>query len=362
MNQMRILLILSFIGLFSCSTQKNNRTNTAVNKSDLNSNAETKIRECFDGYKSAILNDQGSQAVDFVDSRTITYYADILESSKNADSSTVDALAIMDKLMVLSIRHRTPPEDLHSFDSRQLLEFAIKEGMVGKNSVANNEIGKIKVDDKFATGQLVVHGNPAPAYFHFYEEQGSWKLDLTALFPMGNKAFQQMADESGQEENEYLLMLLEMITGELPTSKIWNAVEIPNSNSDISQTLLVDGFTIESGPYGKGHGSYKRIATINDSMVMYNSKNKKFQIPTDSTNFKFLISKLQLTDVEGSKNYFNPGVKDGSYVKITTGHGVRMFTNVFSSYTDLIGIKPDSIGVEKYVAIWNHLQEILKNN
>lgn len=188
-------------------------------------NSQELIRQCFSNYKSAILNDKGQEAVEYVDSRTLAYYQEILDKTIMADSTEVDQLNIMDKLMVFSIRHRTPKEDILKFDGKQLLVYAIQEGMVGKSSVANIEIGEIEFDSGFSKGQLVTGGTPTPIYFHFYKEEEEWKIDLTSLFPVATQAFQGMADESGQDENEYLFMLLEMITGDKPASGIWKTIE-----------------------------------------------------------------------------------------------------------------------------------------
>ncbi len=222
---MRILTLI-VIGLLlnACSAQKksssNNLTTEVINKSD-----EEQVRDCFANYKSSILNDRGEEAVKYVDRRTIKYYQDILDKTKNADSTAINDMNIMDKLMVFSIRHRTPKEEILEFDGKKLLVYAIKEGMVGKNSVMNNEVGDIDIDHDFAKGQLVVSGTPAPMYFHFYKEQENWKINLTSIFPIATQAFQSMADESGEEENEYLFTLLELITGKRPTSQIWDTIK-----------------------------------------------------------------------------------------------------------------------------------------
>jgi hypothetical protein len=186
---------------------------------------EKLVRKSFDNYKSAILNDKGEEAVKYVDSRTIKYYRDILELVKTADSAKVETLSILDKLMVFSIRHRTSRENVLSFDGKALLVYAIKSGMVGKNSVANNSIGDVTIDNSFAKGQFIANGNKAPFYFHFYKEADQWKIDLTSLFPVSTTAFKKMADESEQTENEYLFSLLEMITGNKPNSQIWQPVK-----------------------------------------------------------------------------------------------------------------------------------------
>jgi hypothetical protein len=186
---------------------------------------EKQVRKSFDGYKAAILDDKGDEAIRYVDSRTIKYYSDILSLVRTADSSTVETLSIMDKLMVLSVRHRTSREDILRFDGQALLVYAIKSGMVGKNSVANNSIGEVQVEGDFAKGRFLANGQETPMFFHFYKEAGQWKFDLTSLFSVSTMAFQKMADESGQEENDYLVSLLEMVTGRKPGAEVWRPVQ-----------------------------------------------------------------------------------------------------------------------------------------
>ena len=185
---------------------------------------EKLVRKSFDNYKTSILNDKGDEAVKYVDSRTIKYYDDILELVKTADSAKIETLSILDKLMVFSVRHRTSKDDILSFDGKSLLVYAIKSGMVGKNSVVNAAIGDVTIDNEFAKGQFMANGQKAPFYLHFYKEDGQWKSDLTSLFPISTMAFKKMADDSGEDQNEYLFSLLEMITGKKPGAEIWKPI------------------------------------------------------------------------------------------------------------------------------------------
>jgi len=179
------------------------------------------IKQTFNNYKSAILNDKGEEAVNYVDSRTLKYYADILEVIKHADSSVINASSLIDKVTVLSVRHRATREEILSMDGTGLFVYAIKKGMVGKNSVMNNTIGDIKIDNGFAKGQLLVSGQPTEIYMHFYKEQDHWKIDLTSIFPIGNAAFKDMVEEDGRPENEFIFMILEYLTGKKPGLGIW---------------------------------------------------------------------------------------------------------------------------------------------
>lgn len=185
-------------------------------------NTKKLVNDAYNNYKTAILNDKGEEAVKYVDSRTIKYYNDILELVKNADSVTVTNLSILDKLMVFTIRHTSTKKDILSFDGKGLLIYAIKNGMVGKNSVSNNTIGEIKIDSNFAKGQFITNGQKTNFYFHFYKEDEQWKIDLTSIFPLSTLAFKKLVTDSGQNENDYLFSLLEILTGIKPGKEIWN--------------------------------------------------------------------------------------------------------------------------------------------
>jgi len=186
---------------------------------------ENLVRTSFQNYKSAILNDRGEEAVEFVDRRTISYYSEILEKTIHSDSASVDAMNIMDKLMILIIRVKTTKEDLLDFNGRELLVYAINEGMVGKNSVMNNDIGTVEIEGDYAKGQLMSNGEATPVYFIFNRENDNWKVDLTSIFELSSKAFQQMQQQSGMNENEYLLAIITILNGEEPANEIWHAIK-----------------------------------------------------------------------------------------------------------------------------------------
>jgi len=179
------------------------------------------IEQAYSDYKNAILNDEGEEAAKYVDSRTMAYYVDILENTRTADSIAVESLGIMDKMMVFLVRHRTEEKLLKSFDGRQLFVHAVEEGMVGKESVAQSDIGKITIDNNFAKAQVINGGRRMPIWQHFYKENGQWKLDLTSLFPAAEFPFHKGLQQMDQDENEFIFMLLQLTTGEEPGPEIW---------------------------------------------------------------------------------------------------------------------------------------------
>jgi len=188
------------------------------------SSEQSLVKEAFENYKSAILNEKGEEAVRFVNSKTVAYYDDILNKVKNADSAEVNGLSVLDKLMVFSIRHRTSRADILSFDGKALLVYAIKSGVVGKSSVINLSVGEIKTDGNYANGVVVTNGKATPLSFGFTKENGQWKIDLTSILPASAAAFEAMVKDSGQEENEFFFSILNILTGKTPGPEIWKPV------------------------------------------------------------------------------------------------------------------------------------------
>lgn len=182
------------------------------------------IRQLFEKYKSAVLNDQEA-AVEFVDKRTIDYYTDILEKVKMADSVTVNGLSAVNKFSVLLIRQKIPKQEILSFDSKALLGATYKYGMNGKNNLVNTSLGEITINGNFASAEALRNEKRLSDFFHFYREEEHWKLNLTIFMPSGEQLIRQLIDQSGKSENEYLFSLIEMVSGKKATSQIWLPVQ-----------------------------------------------------------------------------------------------------------------------------------------
>jgi hypothetical protein len=183
---------------------------------------EELVRKSFASYSKSLLNSNEDDVIKFVDSRTIKYYSDILDLVKNADSTRIEELPLMDKMMVLSIRCRVSKEDILSFNGEKLLIHALNIGMINKTGLANLSNGNVTIENDFAKGQLIGRGQELPHFFHFYKE-GQWKIDLTSAFPIAFPVLQKLADEMGGA-NKFILASLKLITGKSPDHEIWNSV------------------------------------------------------------------------------------------------------------------------------------------
>ena len=181
----------------------------------------TFVRTCFEGYKEAILDQDGEAAVALVDGSTLKYYGKMRKLALEGSPTDVRQLSTIDKLMVLILRHRIPLEDLTEMTAESLFVYAVDEGWIGRESVINNELGDIKVSGTNATGVHISAGNESPFKWIFRKENGKWKIDITSIMPIADQAFKQLIQENGLSEDDFLFSILESVSGEKVPDSIW---------------------------------------------------------------------------------------------------------------------------------------------
>lgn len=188
---------------------------------------DAKVKACFDGYKSAILDSNGKEAMKWVNTKTKNYYSDILDKVLNADSLAVEGLNIVDKVTVLRVRMALNIEEIKKMDGTSFFIYAIDKGMVGKNSVENVTMGDVTVTGAKAKGTFINKGQVAPFSFEFDKEKGNWKIDLTALFPMSNQGLAMMIESGGYDENDFIIRILGSLSdpGQKVGAHLWHPLK-----------------------------------------------------------------------------------------------------------------------------------------
>lgn len=171
------------------------------------------VHEAFTTYKMAILNDDGNRAFSVVDKRTRDYYDELHRLSVSGSETEIRGLSLMDMMQVVLMRHRIPSEEFLSMTGEKLFVYCVDKGWVGKNSVANLEIGDIEIHENFAIGSVINNGQLTKMQFHFYHEEDSWKIDITKTVEYGAAAFKQLQEGSGTSEEEFIFSLVESASG-----------------------------------------------------------------------------------------------------------------------------------------------------
>jgi hypothetical protein len=179
----------------------------------------------FKGYKEAILAQKGEEAAGWVTKGTIDEYQRYVDWALEADRKTVEGLSMINRVQVLTMRHRVPAEQLRKATGKSIFIHAVKEDWIGKDGVIRTELGdEITVAGEKATVPVLIGGEPAPLKFQFRKEEGKWRFDLVELMAATGPAFEAAAKQAGMEENELILKVLEKVSGKKPEDSIWTPV------------------------------------------------------------------------------------------------------------------------------------------
>ena len=207
-----LLLVLS-----ACTSKEENISTEGL--------PEQAVEHCFSTYKSAILKQNGEAAVEQLADRTIDQYQNYVNWALHAERSELESLSFINRMQVIILRHRVPVETLKSLDGRSALVYAVNHDWIGKNEVIRTELGDIDISDSRATSRVLVGDQEAPNRFQFIFENGSWKFDLSSVITDSNPAMIEAAKRAGKDENDFLFLILESISGKKVSDDIWQPIQ-----------------------------------------------------------------------------------------------------------------------------------------
>jgi hypothetical protein len=162
-------------------------------------------------YRHALLSADGKAAWKCVDSQTQEFYTQALKDALSAPKSKVEAMDFIPRFTVLRCRVEFSKEKLQAMTGEDMFVTAVDRQWISRASVTKmDNMVVAKNDGKKAV--LALAQQPSVPAFHLVLEDGGWKVDLTAIFDLGNKAMQHMAKDAGKTENEFIFDTLRRLT------------------------------------------------------------------------------------------------------------------------------------------------------
>ena len=180
------------------------------------------IKATFKAYKRSLLKKDGAACAAVVDSGTIDYYQRMRDLAVSGAAAEVKKLSLLDKLMVGRMRLQIPVAELKAMDGRGALAHGVAQGWIGKDGAAVAELGAIDVDGDQASASFVIEGKKTPIKISLRREKGAWRVDLRSLFKMAEGAFSMMQKDSGKNADDFIVELLEQVSGGPVPPTIWD--------------------------------------------------------------------------------------------------------------------------------------------
>lgn len=183
------------------------------------------VRTAFEAYRTALVAADPAATALAVSPETLAYYDAMVDAALAADSATVAALPLADRLMVFSMRHRVPVDTLRAFRSGDAFRYGVANGWIDGLGLRLIEAGDVVTAGDSGTVQLMVQDRPLPnGRLPVRRGSAGWKVDLSAMQAQTGAEFERMAAEMGQTADAFLIHALELLTGRPVGPEVWKPV------------------------------------------------------------------------------------------------------------------------------------------
>lgn len=153
------------------------------------------VKAAYDNYRKAALDKNGDAAAAVVAKPVLDFYVDAAKKALTATDTDLAGTPATTRIVVYTLRAEFEPDVLRAASGRELVKFAIDQGLISEQSVTNFELGAVTVTGDSAQGEAIRRGQQTPLKYAFTRENGEWKLDLMPLLDMGNGALEDLAKQ-----------------------------------------------------------------------------------------------------------------------------------------------------------------------
>lgn len=172
------------------------------------------VRNVVRQYQDAILRRDGAAAARLVSAETRAYYGRMRDMAVSAPEAQVRAAPLMDRITILLYRHRLSAGELRALPPEQAFAHTIDAGWV--NATEGEELAS--QSEAYGEGDHAVLRYRGDT--HFVRENGAWVWDMMPLIRAASAEFAQGLS-SPEEEDEFLMFVLEHATGRAASPDIW---------------------------------------------------------------------------------------------------------------------------------------------
>ena len=182
------------------------------------------VQHAFDAYKQAILSTDGAKSAKHIAQRTFDEYQQYVDWALQADRNTLEGLSAINKMQVFLMKHRIPKDEWRNMTGKKVFIYAVDHDWIGKQQTITTMISDIQVSGTRATAAVIIGKKKAPNRFHFTNEDGFWKFDLTQTLRDTDFILRSQIKQSGMTEDEFMFRIIESISGTKVTDSIWEPI------------------------------------------------------------------------------------------------------------------------------------------
>ncbi len=162
------------------------------------------VRRAFDAYTVAMIRRDGKAVAGLVDQASLVYFESLRKRALLLNRPELERQRLMDKLMILTLRHTFSRSKLEAMNGSQTLAKVVHEGGVS-SSLQNLPAGPVRFP-RPGYAQLSLQGEPVRYDFALHKEHGVWKFAMAELCQQQNARLER--EWEGSQDAKDLLELV----------------------------------------------------------------------------------------------------------------------------------------------------------
>ena len=184
------------------------------------------IEKTFNKYQKALLNNNGQEAIKYLDNQTLNYYSNLLSQVTFKNKKEIEQLALFDQYCIYFIRAYIGEKKILSLQNNEskFFIFLVNSGLINIDSLSKQSIKNIKIDNYSAKADIFINGSQTSLQYYFSKEHGQWKVDATPLLPSIKAEFSKQINNFKESisivDNNIIIEYIEEKNPELSTHNI----------------------------------------------------------------------------------------------------------------------------------------------
>jgi len=170
----------------------------------LNPTAEADVRALIGAFYTATAARDGNQCAGLVTQSTLDTFEQFRGWALAASPAEIAALPAGTRMMIATLRHRYGADRLLDYDARDLFASSVVDGLSG-GGIDPTGVGEIQVEGYRAVGLPASPAEPVLSRLEFRFEEGVWKWDMTAFYPLIDNMLALVASRRGLSEDAVIL-------------------------------------------------------------------------------------------------------------------------------------------------------------
>lgn len=163
------------------------------------------VKAAFAKYQTAVLSQDGYEAMKCLNQKTIDFYDDLLDKVRYATQEEIEMLSDADQMQVLAIRRFFTKELIFDLTGITLYATCVREGLNDTQYLKTMSIGQVATKGNKAKAQMINNGKKTPIFFDFSKEENQWKIDITTTLIMTSKYLEMEAKKVDLSTRDYIL-------------------------------------------------------------------------------------------------------------------------------------------------------------